>query len=133
MVVYEERFTDVSSDVLDAVKKYVKSGLWRTDEDVAFQLLRDLATELSNIYGVCIPKVEKRYSTHYDVGAKRIYLDKPSLVSFLHEFRHHWQYERGINVGEEDNARGWSLSVFKLALPRSFRHAKEKGIIKFVR
>lgn len=133
MVVYEDKFTHIKSETLTAVRKCVRAGLWRLDEAEGFHLLRDLVNELSDIYGLPIPPVQRDGHSHYNWHIQRIYLDKPSLVSFLHEYRHHMQVERGVHDGSEHDARGWSLSVFKLALPRSFEHAKERGILKFVR
>jgi hypothetical protein len=58
-----------------------------------------------------------------------------SLVSLLHEFRHHIQNVTNTNnesdeVREED-ARAWSCSLFNVADPAKFENAMSKGILKF--
>jgi len=54
---------------------------------------------------------------HYNVSANKIAINKPSLVTYLHEFCH---YKR-IHLKQKNTehiARGWSISLFYLATPK---------------
>jgi hypothetical protein len=69
----------------------------------------------------------------YYPSEETIGLPKGSLVSFLHEFRHHMQKHRlQANPDIEEDARGWSISMFAEAEPDYFRAAWEDGRIMFM-
>lgn len=57
---------------------------------------------------------------------------KYSFVTLAHEFRHAVQYTSDVKIYKEDleeDARAWSLSLFKKACPKSYKKAKERGIL----
>jgi len=53
---------------------------------------------------------------------------KPSMVTFLHEFKHGLQDMTG-KKNSEVIARGWSLSVFAQASPRHYNRAVARGLL----
>jgi len=68
----------------------------------------------------------------YVVRSHTIEMSHFSVVTLLHEFRHAMQYRPGIadvRPGSEEDARAWSLSLFRLAAPRRFRRMCDAGRI----
>lgn len=58
------------------------------------QLLRELDTELAEVYNIFIPVVTAWVrDSSYVSATKEIYLGEPDLEAFLHQFRHHLQNE----------------------------------------
>jgi hypothetical protein len=57
-----------------------------------------------------------------------IVLNKPSLVSFLHEFKHHLNIKKNL-PNTEDSARGFSHSLYYLSTPNLFRSSVKKGLL----
>lgn len=127
-------FPDIHTKTLEIVRVYVKEkGLWRVSEEEGFSLLREMVAELSGVYGIPIPSLMKNSYNHYLVPSEAIGLPKVSLVSALHEYRHHMQkYGRQRYSDKEVDARGWSISVFHLALPEDFDSAWRRGLIWFM-
>lgn len=58
------------------------------------ELLRELDTDLAEVYGVFIPVITCYVRDNsYVRETKEIFLGEPELVGFLHQFRHHLQNE----------------------------------------
>jgi len=127
-------FTDISNRTLKIVKKYVKKkGLWRVTEEEGFVLLREMIKEISVVYGFSVPRLDLSNHEHYINSLEQIGLPKVSLVSALHEFRHHMQKKGRKRYDDiEVDARAWSISVFKLALPYDFDSAWRRGMIWYL-
>lgn len=56
-----------------------------------------------------------------------------SFVTLAHEFRHAVQYAANISIYKEDleeDARAWSLSLFRKACPNSYKKAKERNNLR---
>jgi len=117
-----------------AVRRCVRNGLWRaTNTDEWLALLRQLATDLSEIYGVDIPEVKLDERPCYSDLEEIVFVPNNSIVTFLHEYRHHLQLSgKTRRRDKEEDAKMWSLSLFKQALPRSFEHARRHGRLCFV-
>ncbi len=63
---------------------------------------------------------------------KIVLYKKISLVTLLHEFRHAMQclMDTDRQVAVEDDAAGWSHSLYYLADPERYLRAKERGLFK---
>lgn len=131
---YHEFFENIHNKTLRIVKRYVDDGLWRVDQDEGFVMMSDMVDEIADVYDIPHPNgpVESDYEW-YRPPTQTIGLPKVSLVSCLHEFRHHMQYNgRQSYDDKERDARGWSVSTFKLALPEKFESAWRRGLIWFL-
>lgn len=130
---YHLMFRRIHPKTLEAIRDVVRRGLWRVPEDEGFELLRELYRRLSEVYGLPTPKLRKATYEHYFVPTETIGLPKVSLVSALHEYRHHMQkYGKQHYSDPEIDARGWSISAFRLALPEAFERAWRGGRIWFM-
>ena len=101
------------SKAIDPVVNLMNKTDWVTgDLFEKLEALRELNTELSDLYQVSIPVITVWVrDDNYVQATGEIYLTEPELESFLHQFRHHLQnierkYERrgltaeGENTGE---------------------------------
>jgi len=99
------------------------------------QHLRRLCDYLGAVYRVPVPSVEFGLFPCYMPSLQTILLDKPSIISFLHEYRHHLQcyagkQYKGLTI--EQDARAWSLRIFHLGFPKMFEKAVKEGKVYFV-
>ena len=131
---YHLMFPDISSSTLEIIRHIVRDrGLWRVSKAEGFELLREMYEKISSVYGFPVPTLYSNTHEVYWVGPETIYLPKVSLVSSLHEYRHHMQkYGRKRFEDIEVDARGWSISAFHYALPEEFDNAWKKGLIWFL-
>lgn len=112
--------------VVNAVRRCGTNGLWRArnagDMDGALALLKQLAKDLCEIYNIRMPyKIFYGDGDRYwRIGRMELRSGKPSLVSFLHEYRHHYQFVTGKKVGNEKDCRAYSLGLFRVAFPDTF-------------
>ncbi|RSK43112.1 hypothetical protein [Bacillus canaveralius] len=71
----------------------------------------------------------------YEPWMTRItFFKKLSLVTLLQEFMHHMQNQMDLKLYRKDieeDARAWSVSLFKAATPKAFMNAVNKGILHF--
>lgn len=144
---YSTAFKQIDSRTINATQSLVKNGLWKKDLTVQqkYNICDIWVTVVSEIYGIEKPTFrfdpdERMYNLtgggHYEPHANRITLFKKfSLVTLMHEFRHHMQYQMydlKLYKGHvEEDARAWSVSLFKLALPKSYQNAVNKRILHF--
>lgn len=126
----------VDCKALDAVRGFTLP----MDRFGALEAIRELNTELSNLYMVSIPTLTVWVRDNSYVQATgEIYLTEPELEGFLHQFRHHLQnverkYERRGLTTEgklelsaipykdtvykmygEDDAIAWSKFIIELS------------------
>jgi|CXWL01.1.fsa_nt_gi hypothetical protein len=107
----------------------LKSKLWRGLPPERLEKLRTLNRRMSDFYRVteCTITIQHTmYGPHYRPGDDAIVLDKPSLVSFLHEFAHHVLHCRQLPQNES-YPRAFSLGLFFRAAPRMFEAARQSG------
>ena len=131
---YHVMFTDIHSEALRVVREIKERGLWRVGKEEGYRLLGEMFGELSRVYGISAPRgpVEASHE-HYLIPAERIGLPKVSLISALHEYRHHMQkYHHRRYEDIEVDARAWSISAFHLALPEDFDRAWRAGRIWYM-
>jgi hypothetical protein len=135
---YHTRFENLHDDAVEHVRR-ASSPLWNSDDrDEQLRLLGGLAADLAGVYGLTVPEVRwDSREVYYPAGlvSERpvIGLPRASVVSLLHEFRHHMQRAgRQANPDAEEDARGWSISMFAEARPRAFDKAWRGGRVWFM-
>lgn len=95
---------------------------WRNDN------WKPISEFLSHYFDTPEPKlvIDPACSPCYFHASKTIYIDKNSIVSFLHEWRHHWQLHHQKNLGCEIDAREFSVSLYACAFPRTYARMVEQ-------
>lgn len=130
---YHLMFTRIKNETYEAIQQAVENGLWDVDEDEGFNIIRELYSKLSGIYDIPAPTLIEARREYYIRGNETIGLPKVSLVSCLHEYRHHMQKHGRQHYDDiEVDARAWSISAFKNALPDHFDRAWRNGWIWFM-
>jgi hypothetical protein len=142
---YSKVYRNIRLEVIAASKEMIPA-IWRTDEEaVKVQMMKDWLVKVSAIYGVPVPDFlfepenEEAYSATgggcYNCVTNQIRLfKKASFVTLAHEFRHMMQYKAGVKMYKgdaEEDARAWSVSLFRLTDATAFRRAVRKGILHF--
>ncbi|ACV64583.1 hypothetical protein Dtox_3889 [Desulfofarcimen acetoxidans DSM 771] len=128
----------VKPEVTTLVNQIIKNGYYKKESNTErFTMLKSLAENICRIYNVSPVKIITQnvplgaYAC-YVPSANTIKLGNTSIVSFLHELRHHLQFtgdkqKRGLN--KEQDAHAWSLRVFSIAVPKMFeKDVKEDKI-----
>lgn len=111
------------------VKTSLRTKLWRGSDAERLGKIRMLNAQLSAHYVVSVCTVDVRKTDigpHYQPGKDLIVLDKPSLVSYLHEFGHHILHSRSLPQNEA-YPRSFSLGMFYRSAPRMFEQARVSG------
>lgn len=137
-----KRFTRLKVDTL-LVTKTLMNGFYRLSGPAQFQRMEHWLSDVSSIYGIDTPTLalgteeEAHGSGVYLVREQKIILPKCSIVSLMHEFRHHMQSSEAAPVGRslnaiEDDARAWSLSLFYAVKPKLFEKSVREGKIFYV-
>lgn len=79
---------------LEPVANTLAKGYKQADPRKRLELIRELDTELAEVYMVRIPVITCGVrDDNYVHSTKEIYLADPDLEAFLHQFRHHLQNE----------------------------------------
>ena len=77
---------------LEPVANTLAKGYKQADPRKRLELIRELDTELAEVYMVRIPVITAWVrDDNYVHSTKEIFLGEPSLEGFLHQFRHHLQ------------------------------------------
>lgn len=137
----------VKRKIVQIVRSLIKEKrFFRQNLDKKKDMLFEAFKEFQEVYGVSGRMVIENInadkpgvtSSQYTYENSLIFLDKPSLVNFLHEFRHLVQdkkYEKNKETALaralEADARLWSLNVFKKASKRAYENAEKKGLLIF--
>lgn len=137
-VVYELPVVKVKREAVLMVRALVKGGFYRLSEAEKRREIKYLSQSLSTLYGVKNPPIlfGKQYSNSYSLVSREIRLTNESIISFLHEYRHHLQKElnvkfKGLTI--EQDARAWSMRVFSQAVPKMFLESVKKGKVLHVK
>ena len=135
---YKKLFKDAKA--IKPVKRYFSKGSY-PDQWAVLEALRELNTELADLYQIEIPVITCWVrDSNYVPETREIYLAEAEIEGFLHQWRHHLQnierrYERrglcieGIKgtpydmpytdcvyaLRGEDDAIAWSKAIIKLA------------------
>lgn len=130
---YHKYFTRIKPRTLEIIREAKNRGIWRVSKEEGFEILRWMFGELSRTYSISVPRLVEASYEHYRILTETIGLPKVSLVSSLHEYRHHMQkYGFQRYADKEEDARGWSISAFRLALPEDFLKAWKANRIWFM-
>lgn len=127
----------VPKKVVNAVKTMIGSGFYRKDEHNQLTDLEELIDIICKHYNISSPTITVDNREAYYPNSQEIGLPKSSsVISLLHELRHHIQHQvnkryKGHDI--EEDARAWSLRVFKLACPRSFMKSVKVGRIMHIK
>jgi len=92
-----------------------------TDEE-KIECIRQLVEALALLYETQIYlRHEPEENSHYDQETTTIVLDKPSIISALHELAHH------LFGPNEKKACRWSVQLFQKTFPRAFAQLEWQG------
>lgn len=133
---YHLKFRNIKPATKAATKRLMSN--WSTSNPTGREAkMRTWLTEVSSIYGIQEPTliVGDRYANYgyYRPATNTINMPYASIVTLLHEFRHALQaFGQGRPGDVEDDARGWSLSLYYSVAPRTFRALGRRGDIFFV-
>lgn len=144
---YSDVFKNIKGEVIQATKDLIKGGIFKKDlpkQDKAI-LMGLWIQVVSRAYDFEeVPKfyfVDDRAEYNrtgggcYFPSKNEIYIFyKPSFTTLLHEFRHAMQFQKGIKMfrnEHEEDARAWSVSLYKLSAPKTYKNAVEKGLLHF--
>jgi hypothetical protein len=133
---YFLRYTNINLNTIKLVKTLKEEGYFKANEEIKRKMLNNLIFNLADIYKI---KINGFYFTdnkiyndsRYNQLNNTIYLNKASIVTALHEFKHALQHNKH-KLNNEDIARSWSLSLFYIAYPNIFKSSVKKGLILFV-
>lgn len=124
-------------EAIKRVRAIIKDGYYKKNERGQLNMLTQLLNEICDIYGVTPPNVS--YGTQhfgafgsYNPGTQTINLSNTSIVTALHELRHHFQHTEGFGregYNSEQDAHGWSIGLFAKAVPKMFEKAVKGGKI----
>lgn len=121
-IMYHKMFNEIKPEAVAEVKCAIKSGLFKKDKQIGerFEILKSLHTKLCGIFSIeVIPLLldaECIGVGAYNPYEHEIVVNKVSLVTYLHEFYHYLAHATALE-NTEDNARGWSISLYYLATP----------------
>ena len=133
----------VKKKIVQIVRGLIKEKrFFRQNLDKKKDMLFEAFKEFQEVYGVSGRMVIENINadkpgvtfSQYIYENSLILLDKPSLVNFLHEFRHLLQFNKYRKIDTdalEVDARLWSLNVFKKASKRAYENAEKKGLLIF--
>ncbi len=123
------------------VRQLIDKKIYRQSKQEQEKMLRQTLKDLCNLYGIKEPKLvcdfenKRKYKQtgggEYYPADKKICLYKMSIVTFLHEFAHHFQHAKKCGNGEEF-PRMYSVNVFYAVSPRLFEKAVKNKKIFFI-
>ena len=144
---YSKVFNNIKPEVVDATRDLIKSGIWKQEiskQDKAI-MMGIWVQKVSEIYG--FDEVPKFYfvddKDEYNRTGGGCYFPKlnemyvfykPSLTTLLHEFRHAMQAKLNVRMfrnDAEEDARAWSISLFRKVAPKSYKKAVERGLLHY--
>jgi len=128
---YHTQFKNIDKRAIRLVRTIIKRGLFKSTNTLEFKkdLIKDLHLGLCDIYNLEVIPLEinsNLFNCYRHIG--KIELDKPSLISYLHEFRHYFEIKRKGRTTEK-TARGYSISLYFLATPNLCINAINRGFI----
>lgn len=132
---YNEMYTreQIKPEVILEIRKLIKLGFFKKEIDEKKVMLQQFCNELCKLNN--IGNIDIEYASEDFLGCgvyipdfNKIILNKPSLVTFLHEFYHYYATQLSL-INDEENAVGWSISAYYLATPILCTSAINKGLI----
>jgi len=140
---YRHAFTRIDPRAVEATRRLLAAKPWRGNPGRGGQVERTAARrafdewlrEMSEIYGIRCPALV--LSPFVDCGGEYIpvlnviAIPKFSVFTLAHEFRHAWQFHKRRKMGDEEDARGWSVSLVYAADEKFYRNAVKKGLVLY--
>lgn len=137
---YHRRFRHIHARTVEASRELVRG--WGTANDTErWEKMNGWLVSASRTYGMRPPvlTIDRRAGAgFYDRGKNQIHMAYPSIVTLMHEFRHAMQRQEkatgwdGSWANIEEDARGWSLSLYFKTAPRLFRRLVAEGRVLFI-
>lgn len=126
---YHKKFKNINPDVISLVKQKIEGGFFKMNDTDKLESLKEINRQFSTIYNVpvCDLKIKQMEAPGF-YTQNVIVMNKPSLVTYLHEFKHHLDTFKGTEI-KESASRGWSHSVFYQASPKQFKRSVKKGLL----
>jgi hypothetical protein len=133
---YHKKFRNIKEDAILATREVIKMGLFKKEKSLIERksLIQHLHNKMCSIYD--IPTTIIQYDEtfegtgRYDHLTNTIIINKPSLVTYLHELCHNIRILKH-QINTEEIARGWSISLYYLATPKLCTKAILEGKILF--
>ena len=128
----------VPSKIVRKVREIVSDGFYQKSMLLQENDLVKLNSFIAQHYNISVPQlvIDTNEPESYNPATKTITLPKSSsIISYLHEMRHHLQHTAGKRYnghGIEEDARAWSLRIFKKACPGSFKRSLARGEIMHI-
>ena len=127
---YHKRFTRFDRRTLVITKELRRGWSISTNQQKWAKMNRWLE-DATRIYKAPAVSLYVGDGDYYRPGRARIVMIKPSIITLLHEFRHHLQHtvapEGTLMSDIEDDARAWSLSLYHQIAPRTLRRLAEQN------
>lgn len=141
---YSKVYKSIKSGVVEASKELIPA-LWHTEGmEEQGMMMQTWLSAVADIYEVERPALifsssQEGYNQTgggcYNCDTNKITLFvKPSFVTLAHEFRHMMQHKKGVKMYKDDSeedARAWSVSLFRLTNEKAYKAAVRKGILHF--
>ena len=138
---------NVTPEQIKAVKTIVKGGFYRDNNEGKIQMIQELINKLCELDGIPAASVVVGTTSggfgSYNTQSRTITIQRPSIITAIHEYRHHWQFQevRGGRVmgnmmtkeQKETDAVAFSASLFEASCPRMFQSSVSAGKVKFFR
>lgn len=137
--VYELDVVKVKREAVIVLREAIKGGYYKlTNPEEKYKALKDISNKICEIYGVSKPRkiIVGRRQNCYSPTEKTIYVENYSLISFLHELRHHFQTVKGLRyrgLTIEQDSRAFSMRLFYLAVPKMFLKAVKEGKVLHIK
>jgi len=132
---YHLLMTGIHTDTIKNIRLVIKAGLFKKESPESHKrnLINLLKNELCKVYN--LQPIEIVFDKNF-LGSgcyiaeplPVIVINKPSLVTFLHEFWHYNADKNGL-TNDEETPRAFSHSAFYQATPKLFKNAVEKGLL----
>lgn len=140
---YRHAFTRIDPRAVEATRRLLTAKPWRgnpgrggvEERRAAWDGFCEWLREMSEIYEIRCPALVLSPSVScggkYIPALNIIALPKFSVFTLAHEFRHAWQFQKRKKVGDEEDARGWSVSLVYAADEKFYRNAVKKGLVLY--
>lgn len=139
---YHTKFRRFRPEVVRATRDLL-AGWGDLDRRERTTRMRDWLRVAAAAYEIQIPRLvltPRAGSGLYMIATNEIAMAEPSVVTLLHEFRHAMQNFRVTRRAArrmsydraEDDARGWSLSLYYRVAPRSLKRLAAEGRVFFI-
>lgn len=145
---YHLRYPDIEEPVKEATLTLIKGKHWRETNDSQQAAMETWLETVSKCYGIETPsvrmdsRVPSQNGGYFPAPEQLILLPYFSVMTLLHEYRHHMQYcvEELVHrfaVDEDQSAAQldaveWSTSLFYSVAPRRFERMVNEGRIVYI-